>query len=135
MGCMGLLRLSKILLCLYRGYQNQQIIEVLPGWEENYPAFLAAKNYSHEMNGKIYNDWFLASSFELSLVYAARGAINTTALMYGGEELLDKGKETYWSSREYECISGSAWDLDFFFGSQTSSIRSFPSAVRCVRAF
>ena len=123
----------------YSGYQNQQIIEAINGWESNYPAFAACKNYSITIAGKTYDDWFLPTSTELQQISDQREIVSTVSIAKGGQALFtnttDPGGSIYWSSREFENYSTYAWLLNFFNGFQTNNFKGNPCAVRCVRAF
>ena len=125
----------------YSGYQNQKLIANNYNLD-NYPAFKDAAGYSITVNGITYNDWFLPSSSELSLMYASRGVINQVSLANGGAAMLNVEfnpnssnfpASIYWSSRENDTFS--AWVLNFFNGDQDYFNLDNPCAVRCVRAF
>lgn len=116
----------------YSGYQNQQIIKSLDNDFSDYPAFAAAASYTYTMHSKIYDDWFLPSSSELSIMFAIRGKINEIALAEGGQLL----NQFTWSSREDN--TANAWYMDFSNyedGLQNNSNKSNTAYVRCVRAF
>lgn len=124
----------------YSGYKNQQKIKNVDSNFSNYPAFAAAANYSYTMNGVEYNDWFLPSSSELSLMYAVRAIIKTVSEAHGGKGMLDDRSidppppaSTYWSSREH--INDEAWYFNFSYGVQNFTKKSKTFAVRGVRAF
>jgi hypothetical protein len=124
----------------YSGYQNQEKIEAITGWQNNYPAFKACADYSITINGKKYDDWFLPSLTELRQIYNQRGVVNQkVATIQGGQVLFlkqnDPGFGFYWSSRESEEFSSFAWALFFFNGFQDVYYKFNPYAVRCVRAF
>jgi hypothetical protein len=126
----------------YAGYENQQIIKKLPQWETNYPAFRVADEYTRIVNGVTYDDWFLPSSSELSLMFAMRAIINKVSKANGGAALLNVAftgfnlpASLYLSSREGEGSSTVAWSLNFFNGNQGTVNKVSPCAVRCVRAF
>jgi len=122
----------------YSGYQNQQII-VNKFDLNNYPAFNKAYNYSITISGVTYDDWFLPSSSELSLMYAARGVIKTVSEAHGGQGMLEfvnnnPPYSTYWSSRE-DANNNFAWYLNFSSGLQYYDGKVVTYAVRCLRAF
>jgi hypothetical protein len=126
----------------YAGYKNQEIIQQRMGWETTYPAFKVAAEYTRTVNGVTYDGWFLPSTSELSLIFAMREIINQVSKANGGAALLDVEfniinypASIYWSSRENENDSNSAWYLSFFDGNQSSNNKGLPFAVRCVRAF
>ena len=107
----------------------------------NFPAFNKAYNYSITISGVTYDDWFLPSSSELSLMYAARGVIKTVSEAHGGQGMLEFVNKnppysTYWSSRELADYDGTAWGLYFSSGDQggLNDVDDF-CAVRCLRAF
>ena len=122
----------------YAGYENQQIIQQISGWETTYPAFKVAADYTKTVNGITYDDWFLPSSSELSLMFAMRGIINQVSVANGGDamvnDVVNPPYGVYWSSCE-TVFSFGAWALNFFDGSLNDYGKVFPSAVRCVRAF
>jgi hypothetical protein len=118
----------------YPGYLNQQIIEGIANWQNDYPAFQACANYSITINGKTYDDWFLPSSRELSLMYVAQGVINQVSQAQGGQALVSGFTDFYWSSREN--VANDAWFLSFADGaSGVFSKNNATGGVRCVRAF
>jgi hypothetical protein len=126
----------------YAGSENQQKIQQIPGWEITYPAFKEAAYYTKTVNGITYDDWFLPSSSELSLMFAMREIINQVSLANNGDALLNVEftganfpASIYWSSREVESNSTYAWALGFFLGIQINGNEDNPCAVRCVRAF
>jgi hypothetical protein len=124
----------------YSGYQNQK--EIINGGYDltKYPAFEKVHNYSITINGVTYDDWFLPSSSELSLMYAARGVIKTVSEAHGGQGMLEvvnpnKPYSTYWSSRESAGKVDVAWYLVFSSGDQFYNGKEYFYAVRCLRAF
>ena len=117
----------------YSGYKNQQII-LAKNNLTNFPAFKVAVDY----RGGGYSDWFLPSSRELSLMYAAEGIINSVSVQHGGTEMNGKTNDTlkrYWSSRENVDFPSYAWVLVFAYGNLHLATKDFQFAVRCVRAF
>ena len=113
----------------YGGYQNQTDVD--PTGLLGFPAFYAAANYSITVKGVTYEDWWLPSSRELSLMYAAVGVINEVSTANKGSEM--QAKE-YWSSRENN--DKEAWYLDFNNGYQDYTTKNNNQCrVRCVRAF
>ena len=120
----------------YGGYKNQKVIEAIGNWQTTFPAFNAAAQYTKTVNGVTYDDWWLPSSTELSLMYAYRDVINQVSIANGGSALLnDPNTAAYWSSRQYEDDADNAWGLDFFSGGQGVEYKDADYAVRCVRAF
>jgi len=114
----------------YSGYKNQAIIEAILNWEDNYPAFNAASEYTYTQDGVTYDDWFLPCSSELSLMYALR-KISVDSEVRG--VIPDMATKIYWSSREFDNFS--AWVLSFSDGYQYGVGKGNACAVRCVRAF
>ena len=118
----------------YGGYKNQQAIQGITNWATIYPAFAAAADYSITVNGVKYDDWWLPSSTELSLIYAFRGVINQVSVANGGSLMTKIATHTYWSSREDDNFN--AWGLIFSDGTQSNTFgKSNKNAMRCVRAF
>lgn len=68
-----------------------------------------------------YNDWFLPSKNELSLLYQQRNAVGGFVEAF------------YWSSTEYDSLS--AWYLYFPYGPQYFSKKDSTARVRPIRAF
>ena len=113
----------------YGGYINQNN----PNVKNNlnlFESFTAAANYSIIVKGVTYDDWWLPSSRELSLMYAAVEVINQVSEKNGGSSM---SEALYWSSREQ--TANSAWSLDFSNGTQNVSLKTNDLRVRCVRAF
>ena len=89
---------------------------------KNYAARLCYE-LEYEVNGKIFDDWFLPSRDELAFMYS---------------NLANKGLGSfsacsYWSSSEGS--AGSAWGQSFSSGNQDSYNRSNGYRVRPIRAF
>jgi hypothetical protein len=116
----------------YGGYENQTNPTITDNLD-NFPAFEAAANFTVTINGKLYNDWWLPCSRELSLMYTIQDKINQIANAKGGTSL--KEDVVYWSSREDKSDSNNAWGLYFFDGFQGIANKGNLYAVRCVRAF
>jgi hypothetical protein len=117
----------------YSGYKNQGIIEGVTEYNSTtYPAAYAAANFSYtdSTTNITYTDWWMPSSSELSLIYAARGVIDAVATAHNGDSLR---RRFYWSSREED--SNGAWFLDVSSGNQYVNNKDDSYAVRCVRAF
>lgn len=113
----------------YAGYINQEAIKSISGWQAKYPAFDAAANYTHQG----YTGWFLPSSRELSLIYAAASVINAVSTANGGSALKNS---SYWSSRAYPPFGNNvAWYIDFSNAYADVDPKSALLYVRCVRAF
>ncbi len=123
----------------YGGYKNQNI-EMIQNNLSQYPAFQAAAQYTRTVNGVTYDDWFLPSSRELSLMYASEEIINQVSVANGGKTMLNVEfngtnfpPSVYWSSRED--LSNTAWYMYFFDGKQEEFYKDRTYGVRCVRAF
>jgi hypothetical protein len=97
----------------------------------NFPAFQAAANYTKTIGGQTYEDWWLPSSTELSLMYTIRAKINEVSTANGGTAL--RTDKVYWSSQGID--PNRAWYFDFFSGAQYFNSKFDVCAVRCVRAF
>ena len=82
----------------YPGYQNQQGIIGIDPTLTAYPAFQACENYSKTINGVTYNDWFLPSTTELSVMYSFADLINQVSIAHGGSAMNMNAQ--YWSSLE-----------------------------------
>ncbi|NBO24972.1 MAG: DUF1566 domain-containing protein [Chlamydiae bacterium] len=99
----------------------------------NYAA-KACMNYSYQMNGVTYDDWYLPSLIELGLILEMNAEINTALGSISGSAQLSTG--VYWSSFEYNTDIALAWD---FSGEGQSSKEKNPASpecrVRAVRAF
>ncbi|WP_167606277.1 DUF1566 domain-containing protein [Maribellus sediminis] len=77
-----------------------------------------------------YGNWYLPSAHELSLMYASKDQINTTATANSGSAF---AADSYWSSTEVTFSAAKA--LDFTSGSETSQSKSNTHGVRAIRAF
>ncbi len=81
------------------------------------------------LNG--YDDWFLPSKDELNQMYLNKATIDATSVANGGSILYNG---TYWSSSETGWAN--AWNHNFNTGGQSQmNYKSYPAAVRAVRAF
>jgi hypothetical protein len=76
--------------------------------------------YSVKMDGKVYNDWYLPSKLELSLLYIRRNLVGGFSYNY------------YWSSTIHQ--GDVTWFQDFGNGRQDVNI-SMPNSVRAIRSF
>jgi hypothetical protein len=120
----------------YSGYQNQEKIEAQNSWTTNYPAFVACKNYSIIIDGKTYNDWFLPTKTELEQIFEQKDMINQVSEKNQGSALFQQYSDPsqyYWSS--FENGDSNAQIFDFSNGQSYGSVKNYPYAVRCVRAF
>ena len=86
----------------------------------SYPAKLCA-DYSLNVNGVVYDDWYLPSQDELNKLYLNQVAIGGFANNY------------YWSSSEYDDTY--ARRQDFASGYQTTGYKIYSRYVRAIRAF
>ncbi len=78
------------------------------------------KEYSVKIDGVKYDDWYLPSKLELSLLYIRRNLVGGFSYNY------------YWTSTIYK--NDVTWFQDFGNGRQDINI-SMPNAVRAIRAF
>lgn len=85
-------------------------------------AAKACDSYSIEVDGIVYDDWFLPSNYELSLMYT-----NLDKYELGAFE-----NSCYWSSSEG---GSSAWLQYFGNGNQSNTHRYSDFCVRPIRAF
>ena len=81
--------------------------------------------------GKVYGDWYLPSTDELTLMYQNKTIINSTAQANGGSSLNTSGY--YWSSTEYS--SQAAYRINFLWGISSYEDKNNTYYVRAVRAF
>ena len=107
---------------------TQLIVDKYP--TGSYAANLC-KNYSVNIKGKIYNDWYLPSLVELRLMMQNRGTINNVSVAHGGTPI--EGIE-YWSSTEED------YDNAFFVPKSPENDINFAEKdrvfwVRAVRVF
>lgn len=103
---------------VYAGRANTVIISTMQH-AGNYAAQLCA-DYSVTVNGEYYDDWYLPSKSELSLLYAQKTAI-------GGFT-----PDFYWSSNENNAADAAL--VDFSIGGTPSDTKTGLHNVRCVRA-
>ena len=80
-----------------------------------------------------YNDWFLPSLTELSVMYSFADLINQVSQAHGGRAM--DMVAAYWSSREPQGNPYYAWYLNFSLGVPYLNNKDSTYAVRCVRAF
>jgi hypothetical protein len=115
----------------YGGYLNQEAIQKLNNWQNDYPAFKAAADYSITIKGVKYDDWWLPSAAELGLMYAFRDVINQVSIANGGGPI--RTDTNLWSS--FSTDTNEAFYLTFNLGVQFLINKNTEIAVRCVRAF
>ena len=86
-------------------------------------AFAATfcNEYSVNVGGVTYGDWYLPSKHELDLLYLKKSVV-------GGF-----GTGFYWSSTEF--FSDQAWAQDFYDGQKLNSSKNLSFNVRAIRAF
>ena len=108
---------------LYAGAMNTTMI-VATQMADNQTGNFAAKvcaDYSVNVGGVTYGDWYLPSKYELNLLYLQKTAVGGFASAY------------YWSSTEGH--NGNAWTQDFGDGFQLNNGKLATHRVRAVRAF
>jgi hypothetical protein len=108
---------------LYAGAMNTAII-VATQMADNQTGNFAAKvcaDYSENVDGVTYGDWYLPSKYELNLLYMQKSVI-------GGF-----GIEYYWSSTEYNNLE--TWFQYFYSGGQLHNVKSTTYHVRAIRTF
>ena len=120
----------------YAGYNNQKVIENLSDWQNKYPAFRVAANYTKTVNGKTYDDWWLPGPAELLLMYPAKGVIKQVSEANGGAGLVDTTNidSRYWSSYNVPSSNFSSY-VNMNTGSPFQIVQTTEYRVRCVRAF
>jgi len=104
---------------IYAGKANTSLIINKQG-AGSYAAQVC-NDYAVTVNNEYYDDWYLPSKFELSLLYSQKDVV-------GG--FVDDG---YWNSTE-KTISIS-WAVNFYNGNQTSYYKYSECYVRAIRAF
>lgn len=113
---------------LRAGAKNTKLI-VNAQTEDAPKANIAAKacaDYSININGVVYDDWYLPSKYELSLLYDKRNIVGITFdIKYSG---------AFWSSTESD--SDHAVSQDFRFGTVTlKDLKGNQIRVRAIRYF
>ena len=111
------------------GKINTNLIVKTYGTWPNYAAG-ACVNYSHDIDGKTYNDWYLPCLAELGLMREMKETINSISVAHGGTAIQTN---IYWSS--VETLNVTAWCQDFDGVSQLYRIKADHHRVRAVRAF
>ena len=86
----------------------------------NFAAKVCA-DYSINVDGVMYGDWYLPSKHELAILFIQKDVVGNF------------NSEYYWSSTEFSSIS--AWCQNFETGVQVNLNKSFPYSVRAIRAF
>lgn len=99
------------------GASNTPLIATeCPGFETNAAVYAAAYVWP---NGQ--SDGYLPNIDELNLLYAQKAAVGGFANIY------------YWSSSEHDLFS--AWEVDFFDGTNLRNQKDGKDRVRAIRAF
>ena len=89
-----------------------------------------ANEFQEIQNGITYSGWYLPSSYELTLLFAEKSAVNTTASANGGNPI---SSASYWSSTE---VSNSrANNVDLSNGSVVDALKTGTNRVRAIRSF
>jgi hypothetical protein len=83
-------------------------------------AAVLCSEYSINVNGVTYGDWYLPSKHELNLLYLEKSTVGIP-------------NQSYWSSTENN--SSSAWRQVFGDGTQNSVNKNTSNYVRAIRAF
>lgn len=104
------------------GLKNTAIIIANQGpVDGNAFAATVCNEYSVNVGGVTYGDWYLPSKHELNLLYLQKNVVGGFANVY------------YWSSTEL--LVNYAWDQDFATGSQYYGTKNVSYNVRAIRAF
>ena len=111
------------------GEINTRILRKRYGTGSGYAAG-ACVNYSHQMNGKTYNDWYLPCLAELGLIREMKETIDSISVAHGGTPIQTT---IYWSSSEASNSFASYQDFDGV--SQAYATKADHHRVRAVRAF
>jgi hypothetical protein len=110
---------------VYRGMENSKLINSVQGNGAQYAARMCL-DHKKTAGNTTYDDWYLPSKKELSLLYGQKTIIGGFNITNG----------IYWSSTE---SSGSpatmAWEQEFRYGSQLEDDKDQPELVRCIRKF
>lgn len=110
---------------LYSGMTNSEKIAAVQSTNGQYAARLCL-DYSTTDKNTVYNDWYLPSKYELSLLYRQKTLIGGFNLTSG----------IYWSSTESVTNPDSmAWEQEFKYGSQYEDDKDLLDQVRCIRKF
>jgi hypothetical protein len=120
---------------VYSGKANTEIIilfNLIIGDDSNPYAARICNETQITEGGKTYDDWYLPSIYELTLMHQNKTTINTTASANGGSDLTTH----YWSSTESQ-LAG-ALGLSFiapYDGIVFETNKTYAGVVRAVRAF
>ena len=99
----------------------QNTLDILAGCSEDLIAAKLCADYEITVDGITYDDWFLPSKMELSLLYANKEMVGNFA------------KSAYYSSSQEDDIS--AWYHNFIDGIQGKVLKNIKRRVRAVNAF
>ena len=89
--------------------------------DKDEPEAMTWHDAMKKFNGKGKGKWRLPTKEELNLMYKNKDIVGGFTYDY------------YWSSSEYD--ASSAWIQYFNNGNQYTSIKYYPTYVRCVRSF
>lgn len=118
---------------LYAGQSNTTIIlssQVAIGDDNNNYAASLCNELEVVENNVLYGDWYLPSAFELKLMSQNIMKINSTALLNGGESLINN---FYWSSTED--TNTKAWIVNLANAQESSVLKGSQNPVRAIRSF
>ena len=103
------------------GTGAQNTLDILAGCSEDLIAAKLCADYEITVDGITYDDWFLPSKMELSLLYANKEMVGNFA------------KSAYYSSSQDNDIS--AWYHNFIDGIQGKVLKNIKRSVRAIRYF
>lgn len=124
---------------LHAGKQNTAIIIALRAAlvdndatspETSTYAARLANEFSEDLNGITYGGWYLPSSYELTLLFQNKTAVNTSASANGGTAL---SSSSYWSSTEVSSSRANVTDLSN--GTVSDALKTGVNKVRAIRSF
>lgn len=124
---------------LHAGKQNTAIIIALRAAlvdndatspETSTYAARLANEFSEDQNGVTYGGWYLPSSYELTLLFQNKTAVNTSASANGGTAL---SSSSYWSSTEVSSSRANVTDLSN--GTVSDALKTGVNRVRAIRSF
>ena len=106
------------------------------GTSGNYPAWEWVNAYATTTNltGDYASGWYLPTVAELSMLYTAKGTVNSALEKAGGTKIADTA---YWSSSQGASNDNSAWVVWFHDGYLSTEYKdaSYSVSVCTVRAF
>ena len=103
------------------GTGAQNTLDILAGCSEDLIAAKLCADYEITVDGITYDDWFLPSKIELSILYANKKTVGNFA------------KSAYYSSSQDDDIS--AWYHNFIDGIQGKVLKNIKRSVRAIRYF